>query len=52
MTFINNCDAASGRPGSAATFGADLADEAAVRALVPRRQVNAIMDETMPKKAP
>ena len=30
-----DCDAASGRPGSAATFGADLADEAAVRALVP-----------------
>jgi len=30
-----DCDAATGRPGSAATFGADLADEAAVRALVP-----------------
>lgn len=30
-----DCDAASGRPGSAATFAADLADEAAVRALVP-----------------
>jgi NAD(P)-dependent dehydrogenase (short-subunit alcohol dehydrogenase family) len=30
-----DCDALTGRPGSASTFGADLADEAAVRALLP-----------------
>lgn len=30
-----DCEAATGRIGSAATFGADLSDEAAVRALVP-----------------
>lgn len=30
-----DCDALTGRPGSAATFGADLADETAVRALLP-----------------
>lgn len=30
-----DCDALTGRPGSAAAFGADLADEAAVRALLP-----------------
>ena len=30
-----DCDAATGRPGSAATFAADLTDETAVRGLVP-----------------
>jgi NAD(P)-dependent dehydrogenase (short-subunit alcohol dehydrogenase family) len=30
-----DCDALTARPGSAATFGADLADETAVRALLP-----------------
>jgi NAD(P)-dependent dehydrogenase (short-subunit alcohol dehydrogenase family) len=30
-----DCEAATGRPGSAATFEADLSDETAVRALVP-----------------
>lgn len=30
-----DCEARTGRPGSAATFGADLADETSVRALLP-----------------